>query len=97
MLTVAFQFNFCAFLSSFSLAHSVSERQLSATVVTGIISTMAGTGISGYSGDGGNATAAKLNFPLRTAFGATDNVYIVDYIDNRIRMVSTSEIGRAHV
>ena len=53
---------------------------------------MAGNGVAGYSGDGANATAAELSFPTRVAFGATGNVYISDYNNNRIRMVSTTGI-----
>jgi hypothetical protein len=60
--------------------------------VTGIISTFAGNGISGYSGDGGQATNAKLNYPSSVAFDAADNMYIADNFNHCIRKVNTSGI-----
>jgi len=58
----------------------------------GIISTIAGTGAAGFSGDGGQATAAKLNGPDGVTFDTNGNLYIADYSNNRIRMVNTSGI-----
>ena len=57
---------------------------------TGIISTFAGTGISGYSGDGGPATAAQLWFPFGVAVDKNDNVYISENGNGLIRKVNTS-------
>ena len=57
---------------------------------SGIISTVAGNGTSGYSGDGGAATAAKLFSPCAVAVDASGNLYIADYYNNRIRKVNTS-------
>ncbi len=54
----------------------------------GIITTIAGTGTAGYSGDGGQATAAKLSRPVKVAFDATGNMYISDRNNNRIRKVA---------
>lgn len=62
--------------------------------VTGIITTIAGTGVSGYSGDGGPGTAAKLNFPQGIAVDSTGNVFIADFYNNRIRKVDTFGIIR---
>ncbi len=57
---------------------------------TGIITTIAGKDSAGYSGDGGNATAAKLNYPTGIALDASGNVYISDHNNNRIREVNVS-------
>ena len=55
--------------------------------VTGIITTIAGNGSSGYSGDGGAAISASLNFPIGVAVDSQGNLYIVDTDNNRIRKV----------
>ena len=54
----------------------------------GIISTVAGTGTAGYSGDGGQATSAQLNQPMAAAVDGQGNLYIADYVNQRIRKVS---------
>jgi len=59
---------------------------------SGIINTFAGTGLSGYSGDGGPATAAELYMPSGVTWIAPGKIYIADYSNNRIRMVNTSGI-----
>lgn len=51
----------------------------------GTISTVAGTGALGYSGDGGLATAAQLNFPEGLSFDTAGNLYIADNNNNVIR------------
>jgi sugar lactone lactonase YvrE len=58
----------------------------------GIITTMAGNGNSGYSGDGGAATNASLNVPSSLAFDASGNLFIADQYNNRIRKVDTNGI-----
>lgn len=54
----------------------------------GTITTFAGTGVRGFSGDGGKATAAKLISPFGLAVDGRGNVYIADRSDNRVRKVS---------
>ena len=54
----------------------------------GIISTVAGTGNAGYSGDGSAATSAKLNQPLGLALDSAGNLYISDYGNHVVRMVN---------
>ena len=54
----------------------------------GLIGTVAGTGTAGFSGDGGDATAALLNQPLDVAIGPEAEIYIVDRWNERIRRVS---------
>jgi uncharacterized protein (TIGR03437 family) len=51
----------------------------------GTISTVVGTGTLGYSGDGGLATAAQLNFPAGLSFDTAGNLYIADNGNNVIR------------
>jgi sugar lactone lactonase YvrE len=58
----------------------------------GIIATVAGTNSSGFSGDGGAAVNAKLDFPFGVALDATGNLYIADKGNNRIRRVGTNGI-----
>ena len=59
---------------------------------SGIITTVAGNGIYGYSGDGGPATAAEFEAPTGLCFDRAGNLYISDYDNNNIRMVSTAGI-----
>ncbi|MGP8214166.1 MAG: T9SS type A sorting domain-containing protein [Bacteroidia bacterium] len=59
---------------------------------TGIITTIAGTGDFGYSGDGGPATAAEVNGPEGIGVDASGNVYVVDNANERIRIINTSGI-----
>jgi uncharacterized protein (TIGR03437 family) len=56
----------------------------------GIITTIAGNGTSGFSGDGGPATTASLMNPIRVALDQSGNLFILDGV--RVRMVSPSGI-----
>lgn len=60
------------------------------TIATGKIATIAGTGISGSSGDGGDATSAKLNAPSGVAVDTLGNVYIGDQGNCKVRRVAVS-------
>ena len=69
------------------------QWRLNGTNLPPIITTVAGTnGSAGYSGDGGMATNAKLNFPEGVAIDAAGNLFIADYSNNRIRKVDTNGI-----
>ena len=57
-----------------------------------IITTVAGTGLQGYSNDGGQATQASLDFPKDVAFGDDGSMYIADTQNHRIRRVGTDGI-----
>jgi sugar lactone lactonase YvrE len=58
------------------------------TASTGYITTIAGVGTQdGFSGDGGLATAAKLNYPNGIAVDSSGNVFIADTGNNRIRKI----------
>ncbi len=65
------------------LAHKI--RRIDAA--TGIITTVAGNGVAGFSGDGGIATAASLNNPWAVSTDAGGNLYISDYLNYRVRRV----------
>jgi uncharacterized protein (TIGR03437 family) len=59
----------------------------------GIINTVAGTGITGFSGDGGPATQAKIDYPQDLTFDAAGNLYIADWLNNRVRKVANGTIS----
>lgn len=60
--------------------------------VDGTITTLAGTGVPGYSGDGGPATQAQLYSPIGLALDTTGGLYIADSYNSRIRHVGTDGI-----
>ena len=60
---------------------------------TGYISTVAGADTSGYSGDGGPATAAKIWFPQGVVINPKGSIYIADMGNNRIRFVGSKTEG----
>jgi sugar lactone lactonase YvrE len=57
---------------------------------TGKISTVAGNGTGGYSGDGGVATSAEIKYPISVALDSAGNIYIADQSNHRIRKVDAS-------
>ena len=59
---------------------------------SGIITTVAGNGSSGFSGDGGPAISASLSGPIGVALDGTGNLFFADAGNNRIRKVDTSGI-----
>ena len=59
---------------------------------SGIITTFAGTGAAGFSGDGGLASAAKLNFPTDIAIDTAGNIFIADWQNVRVRKINTAGI-----
>ena len=56
----------------------------------GIISTIAGTGVFGFSGDGGPGTSAQVSEPSDVAADNAGNVYIADWVNFRVRVVDPS-------
>ncbi|MBL7492059.1 protein kinase [Frankia sp. AgB1.9] len=58
----------------------------------GIITTVAGNGIAGFAGDGGQATSAQLDSPTDVAVAADGSIYIADSDNNRVRHVDTHGI-----
>lgn len=59
---------------------------------TGIITTIAGTGVSGYSGDGGLATSAQIGLSYGVACDAAGNIYVGDTGNSRIRKINAAGI-----
>ncbi len=62
-----------------------ANNSLRAVLADGTIITVAGNGTAGSGGDGGPATSAELNQPLSVAVGTFGDVYIADYLNDRVR------------
>jgi sugar lactone lactonase YvrE len=74
------------------IADTGNDAVREVNAVTGIITTVAGTGIAGYMGDGGAATAARLNSPWSLAIAADGSLYIADLTNNVVRRVNNGII-----
>lgn len=72
------------------IADSSNYRVRMVAAATGIITTVAGIGSNGFSGDGSAATSAKLAGPTGVALDAAGNLYIADPYNYRIRVVSAA-------
>src|ERR1700678_841538 len=72
------------------IADSGNNRIRMVSASTGYISTIAGTGTSGFSGDGGAATSAELNTPWGIALDSSGNIYFSDLNNSRIREIIVS-------
>jgi hypothetical protein len=68
------------------------NRRVRRVSLTGIITTVAGTGAQGSSGDGGAATAAQLNVPMGVATTPDGGFLIADEFGNRVRRVSPTGV-----
>lgn len=66
------------------------ENRVRKVSPAGTITTVAGTGAAGYSGDGGPASQAALNTPSDVALDSGGNLYIADAGNNRIRQVNAA-------
>jgi trimeric autotransporter adhesin len=72
------------------IADSGNQRIRRVDAATGIITTVAGNGTAGFSGDGGLATAAQLDAPARVEVNAAGDLFIVDVGNVRIRRVDAA-------
>lgn len=69
-----------------------SNNRIRKVSANGTITTFAGTGIAGFSGDGGLAVNARLNGPIRVSCDAAGDIFIADSLNNRIRKVAPNGI-----
>src|SRR5258708_7626111 len=65
-------------------------------VSSGVITTVAGNGTPGYSGDNGPATSAQISYPYGVAVDSTGNLYIADTGNNRIRDRYSTRLNSIH-
>ncbi len=72
----------------FSDIGSNQVREINAS--TGVVTAIAGTGVAGYSGDGGPAAQAELNAPWGLAVDPVGNIFVVDHADGSIREISAA-------
>jgi gliding motility-associated-like protein len=68
------------------------QRICKVNLVTGILSTIAGTGANGFSGDGGPALNASFAFPAGLSVSQNGEIYIADYNNNRIRKIDVAGV-----
>jgi len=66
----------------------VGSNRIRKVSTSGVLTTVAGNGTPGFSGDGGPATSASLHYPGSIAVNSAGNLYIADGLNNRIREVS---------
>jgi sugar lactone lactonase YvrE len=72
------------------IAEALMNRVRRVSATSGIVTTVAGTGTAGFSGDGGPATAATMSTPLAVAFDHAGNLYIIDGDNHRVRRVDAA-------
>ena len=72
------------------IADTYNNRIRQVSAATGVITTVAGNGTRGFSGDGGAATNAQLNVPSGVAVDGSGNLFIADTNSHRIRKVSAA-------
>jgi sugar lactone lactonase YvrE len=72
------------------IADAGNNRVREVSKATGVITTIAGTGTAGFSGDGGPATAARLNIPASLALSQMGNLFIADVGNNCVREMNLS-------
>ena len=71
-----------------TLNHRIRRVEfLTSDFTQGIVTTMAGTGTAGFSGDGGPSAAAQVNFPQDHEIGPDGNLYFADTNNHRVRMI----------
>src|SRR6476646_3689888 len=76
------------------LVADAGNSRIRKITASGMVTTVAGNGTFGYSGDGGPATQASLGFARGIAVDAAGNIYIADSNNNVVRLVDTAGIIR---
>ena len=74
------------------IADTENNRIRKINMLTAEVSTVAGTGVAGYSGDGGSAIAAQLNHPVDVVVAADGTLYFSDSRNHIVRRINTSGI-----
>jgi len=74
-------------MTTLSQPHIRRDEKVRKVDVTGVITTVAGNGAQGFSGDGGPAVNARFNDPMGVALDGAGNLYIADYHNHRVRKV----------
>jgi trimeric autotransporter adhesin len=69
-----------------------SNQRVRKVTTAGIITTVAGNGTAGFSGDGGIATSAQLNTPYGVSLDAGGNLFVADLNNNRVRTVNAAGV-----
>jgi hypothetical protein len=72
------------------IADTLNQRIRRVDAASGVITTIAGRGTKGFSGDGGSALAAELNNPTAIAVDPAGRVYFTDQGNNRVRVLAPS-------
>ena len=72
------------------IADTFNNKIRKVSAADGVITTIAGDGTGGISGDGGPASKARMNHPESVAVDSAGNLYVADSFNNRIRFISLS-------
>jgi len=97
ILAIAAQLNdpsaaICDTQGNIYIADASNHRIRKVDLLTGFITTIAGTGIGGYNGDEILAKTAEINEPTDICFDKKNNLYIADFGNYRVRKIDTSGV-----
>lgn len=76
------------------IADTWAHRIRKVDAATQVITTIAGTGEAGFSGDGGPAAAARFDIPVHVALGPDGSLYVADGNNHRVRRIDPSGVVR---